>query len=106
MEAILNYDSDSLHIVKSLISKERAAVAEKLAQQERQADAMATDSMNTTLALVDNDAKPATRSSGKTEEQDIDVATLAGLGHYDDFDSGAETDREEGSQITDMSESD
>ena len=105
LEAILNYDSNSLHAVRSLIEKERTAVAEKLAQHERRADAMADDDGIMTATCREDDGKPATRSNGKSAEQSLDIATLERLCHCDEFDSGVETEREEGSQVTDMSES-
>ena len=105
LEAILNYDSDSLHAVRSLIEKERAVVANKLARQEHSAEATEGNDACISVPCKDSDAKPATRSNSRSAEHDLDIATLQRLS-CDDFDSGAETEREEGSQVTDMSESD
>ena len=106
LEAILNYDSDSLQAVKLLIEKQQLAIANALAHGDSQADATEDEDRRSGAAPHDEDAKPVTRSSSVCNSHSHRMAFMRHLAFPDDFDSGAETEEEEGSQVTDMSESD
>jgi len=105
LEAILNYDSDSLHAIKALIDKQQRSMTDRLPSIYSQADV--TDDGDIRDSVVRNaDAKPVTRSKMLDDAMSSAVESTDHFACHDDFDSSAETEQEEGSQVTDMSESD
>ena len=105
LEAILNYDSDSLHAIKALIVKQQRSITDRLPSAYSQADVTEGSDMCETAAHEDN-VKPVTRSKMLHEEISSAAETVDHFACRDDFDSSADTEQEEGSQVTDMSESD
>ena len=103
LEAILNYDSDSLHAIKVLIEQQQRSVTGRLASFDRQVNAPVDGDRP---ANANAGAKPATRSTAHSDEISSETVPVNHFAFHDEFDSSAETEREEGSQVTDMSESD
>ena len=105
MEAILNYDTDSLHAIKTLIEKQHRAMTEKMTPIGSQTD-ITEDSDMRGASSHDADVKPMTRSKMLNDALSSAVETLDAFPSHKNFDSSVETEEEAGSQVTDMSESD
>ncbi len=103
LEAILNYDSDSLHAIKALIEKQQRSMTETLTPIDSQADVVEGSDG---IVAHDAEVKPMTRSKRLDDEITSAVEIVDHFASHDDFDSSAESEEEEGSQVTDMSESD
>ena len=109
LEAILNHNNESLQAVKAAIERERLAL---IAQQQRiQAPASAAPVQGAQDAAMGeapgSHAAPAARSSPAQSVPVLHIGSDSGISLFkDDFDSGAESEIEEGSQVTVMSESD
>ena len=56
-------------------------------------------------ALYDGDAEPEAQSDVQCTKYGYGMISIEHFAHCDDFDSGADTVEEEGSQVTHMSES-
>lgn len=111
MEAILNHDGAGLQAVKAAIERERAALT---LQHQRLMASGALASLTDAKALEDAVAAAAagTLASAGLLGGSAEARSMAHVDGdlsislwEDDFDSGAETEIEEGSQVTAMSDS-